>query len=78
MSKKTRTTSNNDGELSERHLDQIAGGQEVRKMGTIVITAKRIQPEPEVVKLGRIEVTAKKQKQPAGATHVAAVASKKK
>ncbi len=77
MSKKTRTPTTNEGELSERHLDQIAGGQEVRKMGTIVVTAKRERPQQEVVKLGKIEVTAKREKDTAGVTHLAAVAPKK-
>ena len=34
-----------DGELSEQQLDKVAGGQEVRKMETIVVTAKRLPPE---------------------------------
>ena len=48
------------GELSEKDLDKVAGGQEVRKMGTIVVTAKREQPEQKVVKMETIVVTAKR------------------
>ena len=58
-----------EGELSDKQLDGIAGGQEVKKMGTIVVTAKREQPE-QVVKMERIVVTAKRDKEPA--TNVAA------
>jgi hypothetical protein len=50
-----------DGELSEQQLDKIAGGQEVRKMETLVVSAKR--EKPEVVKMGRIEVSAKRDKE---------------
>ena len=63
MSKKDRkNTPSHDGELSEQQLDRIAGGQEVRKMETIVVTAKRPQPEPKVVKMETIVVTAQREK----------------
>ena len=44
-----RTTS----AVSDRDLDKIAIGQDVRKMETIVVTAKRDQPQ--VVKMGHVE-----------------------
>ena len=69
MSKKDEKPVKNDGELSEQQLEKIAGGQEVRKMETIVVTAQREQPQ--VVKMGQIVVTAKREKEPA--TQVAAV-----
>ena len=69
MSKKDEKPVKNDGELSEQQLEKIAGGQEVRKMETIVVTAQREQPQ--VVKMGQIVVTAKRDKEPA--TQVAAV-----
>ena len=63
MSKKDTKPVGNEGELSDKQLDGIAGGQdlEVKKMGTIVVTAKREQPE-QVVKMERIVVTAKREK----------------
>jgi len=68
---------NNEGELSDQQLDKIAGGQEVRKMETIVVTAKREKPaDPQVVKMGTITVTAKRDKEPS--TQVAAVDTSKK
>ena len=60
MSKKDKKP--NDGELSEQQLDKVAGGQEVRKMETIVVTAKRPQPEQKVVKMDTIVVTAQRDK----------------
>ena len=69
MSKKDEKPVKNEGELSEQQLEKIAGGQEVRKMETIVVTAQREQPQ--VVKMGQIVVTAKRDKEPA--TQVAAV-----
>ena len=68
MSKKEKPVQ--DGELSEQQLDKVAGGQEVRKMETIVVTAKRLPPEQKVVKMETIVVTAKREKDPA--TQVAA------
>lgn len=63
MSKKDKPVGH-EGELSDQQLDKIAGGQEVKKMGTIVVTAKREQPQ-QVVKMGTIVVTAKRDKEPA-------------
>ena len=70
MSKKDEKPVKNDGELSEQQLEKIAGGQEVRKMETIIVTAQREQPQ-QVVKMGQIVVSAKREKEPA--TQVAAV-----
>ena len=50
------------GELSEEQLEGVAGGQEVKKMGTIVVEAKRLPPEPKVVKMETITVTASRDK----------------
>lgn len=50
-----------EGELSEQQLDKIAGGQQVRKMETIVVTAKRLPAEQKVVKMEKIVVTAKRE-----------------
>ena len=66
----------NQGELSEQQLDRVSGGTEVRKMGTIVVEAKR-QPEPKVVKMETIVVTAKREKHDAGGTQVAGVTGSK-
>lgn len=57
----------NEGELSEQQLDKVAGGQqEVVKMGTIVVEAKRPKPaqaQPQqVVKMETIVVTAQREK----------------
>ena len=35
----TKEKTRQEGELSEQQLDKVAGGQEVRKMETIVVTA---------------------------------------
>jgi hypothetical protein len=59
MSKKDK---HQEGELSEEQLDGVSGGQEVRKMGTIVVEAKRLPPEPKVVKMETITVTASRDK----------------
>ena len=53
-----------EGELSEQQLDKVAGGQEVRKMETIVVTAKRPQAEQKVVKMDTIVVTAQQTESP--------------
>ena len=55
MSRKNK----HEGELSDQQLDRVSGGTEVRKMGTIVVEAKR-QPDPKVVKMETIVVTAKR------------------
>jgi len=62
-----------EGELSEQQLDGVAGGQEVRKMGTIVVEAKRLPPEPQVVKLETITVTASREKPDVSGTKIASV-----
>jgi hypothetical protein len=65
-----------DGELSEQQLDRISGGQqEVVKMGTIVVEAKRLPPEPKVVRMETITVTAKREKHDTAGTQVASVGS---
>ena len=60
-----------DGELSEQQLDKVAGGQEVRKMETIVVTAKRQAPENKIVKMETIVVTAQRDKPDAAGTRLA-------
>jgi hypothetical protein len=75
MSKKDKRQ---DGELSEQQLDRVSGGQEVRKMGTIVVEGKRLAPEPKVVKMETIVVTAKRERHDATGTQVAAVGTKTK
>ena len=66
-----------EGELTDKQLDGIAGGQEVKKMETIVVTAKRQQPaNDQVVKMEKITVTAKREKDPA--TQVASAETTKK
>ena len=62
-----------DGELSEDQLDGVSGGQEVRKMGTIVVEAKRLPPEPKVVKMETITVTASREKPDVSGTKIASV-----
>jgi hypothetical protein len=66
------------GELSEEQLEGVAGGQEVRKMETIVVTAKRLPPEQKVVKMETITVTASRDKPDAGASVQTASVQKKK
>lgn len=68
----------NEGELSEEQLDGVSGGQEVKKMGTIVVEGKRLPPEPQVVKMETIVVTASREKPEASGTKVAAVTPGKK
>ena len=77
MSKKT-TTSTNQGELSDHDLDKVSGGQEVRKMETIVVTAKRLPPEQKVVKMETIVVTAQRDKSDIAGTKLAQADSKTK
>src|SRR5882672_2152110 len=77
MSNKEKVT--HDGELSEQQLDKVAGGQEVRKMETIVVTAKRLPPEAKVVKMETIVVTAQRDRPDLAGTKLAqADANKKK
>ena len=66
------------GELSEAQLDAVAGGQEVKKMGTIVVEAKRLPPaDAQVVKMETIVVTASREKPELANSKVAAVTPKK-
>ena len=80
MTKKTQQ----DGELSDQQLEDVAGGQEVRKMEKIVVTAKKpanfvaAAPEPDVVKMETIQVTAKRERPDAAGTRLAAVDSRNK
>jgi hypothetical protein len=60
-----------EGELSEQQLDKVAGGQEVRKLETMTVTAKRLPPEQKVVKLDPIVVTAKRDKNDLSGTKLA-------
>jgi hypothetical protein len=62
-----------EGELSEQQLDGVAGGQEVRKMGTIVVEAKRLPAEPKVVKMETITVVAQREKPDVSGTKIASV-----
>ncbi|HYC37946.1 MAG TPA: hypothetical protein VEC19_16065 [Usitatibacter sp.] len=64
------------GELSEEQLDGVSGGQEVKKMGTIVVEAKRIKPEQQVVKMETIVVTASRDKPDLAGTKIAGVTKK--
>jgi hypothetical protein len=75
MSKKDKQQ---EGELSEQQLDGVAGGQEVVKMGTIVVEAKRLPPEPKVVKMETITVTASRDKPDVSGTKIASVSVPKK
>ena len=74
----TKEKSRQDGELSEQQLDKVAGGQEVRKMGTIVVEAKRLPPEQKVVKMETIVVTASRDKPDLAGTKLAAADTKTK
>ena len=67
-----------EGELSEQQLDGVAGGQEVKKMGTIVVEAKRLPPEQQVVKMETITVTASRDKPDVAGTKIASVSVAKK
>lgn len=62
-----------EGELSDQQLDGVAGGQEVRKMGTIVVEAKRLPSEPKVVKMETITVVANREKPDISGTKIASV-----
>ena len=78
MSKKDQKPVSHDGELSDQQLDKVAGGQEVRKMETIVVTAKRPQPDQKVVKMETIVVTAQREKGDIAGTKLAQADSKTK
>lgn len=73
MSQKQKTTQPAEGELSADQLDQVAGGQEVVKLGKITVTGKREEPQ-QVVNLGKVTVTGKREEP----TQVAASPSKTK
>ena len=77
MSKKQDKVSQ-DGEFSEQELDKVAGGQEVRKMETIVVTAKRLPPEQKVVKMETIVVTAQRDRPDLAGTNLAQADAKTK
>ena len=66
----TKQTGRQDGELSEQQLDKVAGGPEVRKMETIVVTAKREHPD-KVVKMETIVVSAQRDKPDLAGTKLA-------
>lgn len=75
------TTKQREGELSEQQLDGIAGGQQqVVKMGTIVVEAKRLKPEPkpQVVKMETIVVTAQREKPDLAGTKLAQAEARNK
>ena len=74
----TKKDKQQEGELSEEQLDGVAGGQEVRKMGTIVVEAKRLPPESKVVKMETITVTASREKPDVGGASIASVSVPKK
>ncbi len=74
----TKEKNRQDGELSEQQLDKVAGGQEVRKMETIVVTAKRLPPEQKVVKMETIVVTASRDKPDLAGTNLAQADTKTK
>src|SRR2546421_11719395 len=65
-----------DGELSEQQLDRVSGGQEVHKMGTIVVEARRLPAEPKVVKMETIVVTASREKPDLAGTQIASAEGK--
>jgi hypothetical protein len=67
-----------EGELSEKQLDGVAGGQEVVKMGTIVVEAKRLPPEQKVVKMETITVVAQRDKPDVSGSKIASVSVPKK
>lgn len=64
------------GELSDEQLDGVSGGQEVKKMGTIIVEAKRLPAEQQVVKMETIVVTASREKPTQAAVQVAGVTKK--
>jgi len=73
----TKEKSTQDGELSEQQLDKVAGGQEVRKMETIYVTAKRPAAE-KVVKMETIVVSAQRDKPDLAGTRLAQADTKTK
>jgi len=73
----TKEKTKQDGELSEQQLDKVAGGQEVRKMETIYVTAKRPAAE-KVVKMETIVVSAQRDKPDLAGTRLAQADTKTK
>ena len=70
MSKKPENPK--DGELSDQQLDKVAGGgEEVRKMEPVYVTAKRPQPQEKVVKMDTIVVTAQRERPDIAGTKLA-------
>ena len=66
-------------ELSDQQLDKVAGGQEVVKLGKIVVTASRSEAQPQqVVKLDKVVVTAKREKTDLAGTQVASADTARK
>ncbi len=74
----TKEKTKQEGELSEQQLDKVAGGQEVRKMETIVVTAKRLPQDQKVVKMETIVVTAQREKPDLAGTKLAETDAKTK
>ena len=66
------------GELTEEQLEGVAGGQEVKKMGTIVVEAKRLPAESNVLKMETITVCAAREKPEVNASVQTAGVQKKK
>ena len=68
-----------DGELSEQQLDKVAGGgEEVRKMETVFVTAKRPHAAEKVVKMDTVVVTASRERPDLTGTKLAQADSKTK
>lgn len=61
-----------DGELSEQQLDKVAGGgEEIRKMETVYVTAKRPHTADKVVKMDTVVVTASRERPDLAGTKLA-------
>jgi hypothetical protein len=74
MSTKEQNPITQPGELSDRQLDEVSGGQEVRKLEKITVTAKRSDAEP-LVKLEKVVVTAKREDDGVAGAQIAAVST---
>jgi outer membrane cobalamin receptor len=74
----TKEKTGQDGELSEQQLDKVAGGQELRKMETIVVTAKRESQPQKVVKMETIVVSAQRDRPDLAGTKLAQADAKTK
>lgn len=76
MSKKPENPK--DGELSEQQLDKVAGGgEEVRKMETVYVTAKRPHTD-KIVKMDTVVVTASRERPDAAGIKLAQADTKTK